>query len=52
MFASGASHGVADAGGATTMPTTSPRAAADATEADTIRGNADNVTPFTGKTPH
>jgi hypothetical protein len=48
MFASGASQGVAYAGGATPIATTRPRAATDATEAETIRGNADNVTPFTG----
>lgn len=52
MFASAASQGVADAGGAMPIPTISPIAAADATDPDTIRGNADNVTPFTDKTPH
>jgi hypothetical protein len=34
------------------IPTMSPIAAADATDTDAIRGNADNVTPFRGKTPH
>jgi hypothetical protein len=52
MLASGASQGVANAGGAMPIPTMSPRAAADATDADTIRGNADNVTPFRDQTPH
>lgn len=52
MFASGASQGVADAGGATPIATMSPIAAANATVIDTSRENTDNVTPFSGKTPH
>ena len=52
MFASGASQGVAYAGGATPIATVSPTAAADATVIDMSRENADNVTPFSGKTPY
>ena len=48
MFASGAEQGVAAAGGARPTATMSPKAVADAIDTDTIRRNADNVTPFQG----
>jgi hypothetical protein len=49
MFASGAEQGVAVAGGARPTATMSPIAVADAIDTDTIRRNADNVTPFQGQ---
>jgi hypothetical protein len=52
MFASGAEQGVALAGGARSIATVSPIAAVDATNADMIRGIADNVTPFQARTPN
>ena len=48
MFASGAEQGVAVAGGARPTATMSPKAVADAIDTDTIRRDADNVTPFQG----
>jgi hypothetical protein len=51
MFASGASQGVALAGGAMPIATVSPAAAVDATNTDIIRGIADNVTPFPDSKP-
>ena len=52
IFASGAEQGVALAGGARSIATVSPIAAVDATNADMIRGIADNVTPFQARTPN
>ncbi len=52
MFASGAEQGVAVAGGARPTATMSPIAVADAIDTDTIRGSADNVTPFQSRTSH
>ena len=46
MFASGAEHGVALAGGARPIATVNPKTAVDATNTDMIRGIADNVTPL------
>jgi hypothetical protein len=46
MFASGALHGVAFASGAGPTAIKKPMIVDDATDSETIRGIADNVTPF------
>jgi len=51
-FASGALHGVAFADGARPTAPMNAIAAADATESDTLRRIADNVTPFQARTSH
>jgi hypothetical protein len=51
-LASGAVQGVAAASGAGPIGTMSPTTAADATDTETIRRIADNVTPFQGQTSH
>jgi hypothetical protein len=49
MFASGAVQGVADAGGARPIGTMNPITDSDASDTDTLRWIADNVTPFPGQ---
>jgi hypothetical protein len=46
MFASGALHGVAFAIGVGPTAIKNPMTVDDATDSETIRGIADNVTPF------